>query len=92
MIIYLLVLCFQVLATLYLLHCMMFTRDLFNSHMNITCLIHCVFSFCLQSVWMQYYRETVSHPDFSSEIKPITPERTGPERESNNKHRSESLM
>ncbi len=55
-------------------------------------LIHCVFSFCLQSVWMQYYRETVSHPDFSSEIKPITPERTEPERESNNKHRSESLM
>ncbi len=34
---------------------------------------------------MQYYRETVSHPDFSSEIKPITPERTEPELESNNK-------
>jgi len=35
--------------------------------------------FCLQSVWMQYYRGTVSHPDFSSEIKHITPERAGPE-------------
>ncbi len=53
-------------------------------------LIDC--SFCLQSVWMQYYRETESDPDFSSEIKPITPERTEPEQESNNKHRSESLM
>ncbi len=55
-------------------------------------LIDCVFSFCLQSVEMQYYRETESDPDFSSEIKPITPERTEPELESNNKHRSESLM
>ncbi len=40
---------------------------------------YCLFSFCLQSVWMQYYRETESDPDFSSEIKPITPERTEPE-------------
>ncbi len=70
---------------------MTFTHDMFNSDMNLD-LIDCVFSFCLQSVWMQYYRETESDPDFSSEIKPITPERTGAELESNNKHRSESLM
>ncbi len=70
---------------------MTFTHDVFNSDMNLD-LIDCVFSFCLQSVFMQYYRETESDPDFSSEIKPITPERTGPELESNNKHRSESLM
>ncbi len=50
----------------------------FNSDMNLD-LIDCVFSFCLQSVGMQYYRETESDPDFSSEIKPITPERTEPE-------------
>ncbi len=50
----------------------------FNSDMNLD-LIDCLFSFCLQSVWMQYYRETESDPDFSSEIKPITPERTEPE-------------
>ncbi|CAM4659040.1 unnamed protein product [Leuciscus chuanchicus] len=30
-----------------------------------------------ESAYMQYYRGTVSHPDFSSEIKPITPERAG---------------
>jgi len=41
---------------------------------------------------MQYYRETVSHPDFSSEIKPITPERAGPQCESDKKHWSEALM
>ncbi len=50
----------------------------FNSDMNLD-LIDCLFSFCLQSVWMQYYRETESDPDFSSEIKPIKPERTEPE-------------
>ncbi len=44
-------------------------------------LIDCLFSFCLQSVCLQYYRETESDPDFSSEIKPITPERTEPEEE-----------
>jgi len=30
-------------------------------------------------VWMQYYRESVTHPDFSSISKPITPERAGPQ-------------
>ncbi len=70
---------------------MAFTHDVFNSDMNLD-LIDGLFSFCLQSVWLQYYRETESDPDFSSEIKPITPERTEPELESNNKHRSESLM
>ncbi len=58
--------------------CKTFTHDVFNSDMNLD-LIDCVFSFCLQSVFMQYYRDTESDPDFSSEIKPITPERTEPE-------------
>ncbi len=49
----------------------------FNSDMNLDLILS--FLFCLQSVWMQYYRETESDPDFSSEIKPITPERTAPE-------------
>jgi len=41
---------------------------------------------------MQYYRETVSNPEFSPEIKPITPERAEPEREYYRKLRSEALM
>ncbi len=59
--------------------CMIFIHDAFNSHKLNMDLIHCLFSFCLQSVWMQNYRETVSPPDSIPEFEPFTPERTGPQ-------------
>jgi len=50
------------------------------------------FSFCLQSVWLQYYRETVCQTVSSSVLLSFTPERAGPQWEQARKQRSGSRV